>query len=264
MRFNLFVAVLAGIPGLAFAGSDAGSGTTPAWTVDVGAADLLAPAFPGCKIPRNTALPSVSITYKDLIFASFQDGIGVNILRWNGLTAGPVVAFEPSRSYADDRLALRGLTDVPFTIAAGGFVNYDFGVYATAKGEVSKSLDGNNGLVADAELSLHAPPLLNDKLFLSAGPEFQWYDGTYSRAYFGVSQLNARQSTYSVFEPHSGLSAGLSADAEYPVTDKISFNVFGQVTQYGGDITNSPILKGKYGERGQYTLGAALTYRFTF
>lgn len=264
MRLNLLVAVLLSVPGLAFADSDTGSGTTPSWTVDVGGADILAPTFPGSKIQRNSALPSISVTYKNLIFASFQDGIGVHILRWNGLTVGPVITFEPSRNYADDRLALRGLTDVPFTIAAGGFASYDFGVYATAKGEVSKSLNGNNGLVADAELALHAPPLLNYKLFLSAGPDFQWYDGSYSRAYFGVSQLNARESIYPVFEPHSGLSAGLSADAEYLVTDKISLNLFGEVSQYDGDIAKSPILKGRYGERGQYTLGAALTYRFKY
>jgi len=264
MRLELLVAVLVSVPGLALAGSESGSEATSTWTVDVGGADILAPTFPGSKTQRNSALPSVSINYKNLIFVSFQDGSGVNILRWNGLTVGPVITFEPSRKYADDRLALRGLTDVPFTIAAGGFASYDFGVYATGKGEVSKSLNGNNGLIADAELSLHAPPLLNYTLFLSAGPDFQWYDGNYSRAYFGVSQLNGRESIYPAFEPHSGLSAGLSADAEYLVTDKISLNVFGQASQYDGDIAKSPILKGRYGERGQYTLGAALTYRFTY
>jgi len=159
---------------------------------------------------------------------------------------------------------LRGLTDVPFTIAAGGFVNYDFGVYASAKGEVSKSLNGNNGLVADASFTLNAPPLLNDTLFLSAGPDFQWVDGNYSRAYYGVSELNALQSSYPEFKPSSGLSYGASADAEYVMTDKVSLNVFGVASQYGGGITKSPILTGKYGTRSQYTLGAALTYRFSF
>jgi hypothetical protein len=82
-------------------------------------------------------------------------------------------------------------------------LNYDFGIYASAKGEVSKSLNGNNGLVADASFTLNAPPQLGNTLFLTAGPDFQWYDGNYSRAYFGVSALNARQSIYAAFEPRS-------------------------------------------------------------
>lgn len=264
MRLALLIVVLAGTPVLAFAGSNTGSDTSPSLTIDVGAADIVAPAFPGGKTYRNTVPPSVSVSYKNLVFASFQDGIGVNILRWNGLTAGPVITFEPSRSYSDDRLALRGLKDIPFTIAAGGFVNYDFGVYASAKAEVSKSLNGNNGLVADASFTLNAPPLLGNTLFLSAGPDFQWYDCNYSRAYFGVSELNARQSIYPEFRPRSGLSYGVSADAEYLVTDEVSLNVFVMASRYGGGITKSPLLKGKYGTRRQYTLGAALTYRFSF
>jgi outer membrane scaffolding protein for murein synthesis (MipA/OmpV family) len=263
MRLALSLVVLAGVPGLAFAGSGTGSDTPP-WTIDIGVASILAPAFPGGKTYRYTVLPSVSVAYKDLVFASFEDGIGVNILRWNGLTAGPVITFEPSRSYSDDRLALRGLTDVPFTIAAGGFVNYDFGVFAAAKLEVSKSLNGNNGLVANASFTLNAPPLLNNTLFLSAGPEFQWVDGNYARAYFGVSELNARQSIYPEFEPSSGLSYGVSADAEYLLTDKVSLNVFGEASAYGGGIAKSSILTGEYGTRVQYTLGATLTYRFAF
>ena len=264
MRLALFVAVLVGVPGLAIAGNATTADTAAPWTVDLGVANILAPAFPGGNTYRNSVLPSVSVTYKDLLFASFQDGVGVNLLRWNGLTAGPVITFEPSRSYADDRLALRGLTDVPFTIAAGGFINYDFGVYASTKIEVSKSLNGNNGIVAEASFTINAPPLLDEKLFLSAGPDLQWYDGNYSRAYFGVSELNARQSDYSAFEPSSGLSLGLTADAEYLVTDKVSLNVFGEFNRYGGGIRNSPILTGKYGSLEQYTLGATLTYRFMF
>ena len=264
MRVALFIIVLSGVPGVALADGVAAAQPTPPWTVDVGAADILAPAFPGGSTYRNMVLPSVSVTYKDLIFASFQDGIGVNILRLNGLTAGPVITFEPSRNYSDDRLALRGLTDVPFTIAAGGFINYDFGVYASTKVEVSKSLNGNNGFVANASFTINAPPLLNEKLFLSAGPEFQLFDGNYARAYFGVSELNARQSSYPKFEPSSGLSYGLSADAEYLLTEKVSLNVFGVASQYGGGILKSPILTGKYGTRSQYTLGASLTYRFAF
>jgi len=264
MRLALVVGLLTCVPALALAGSDAGPDAVAPWTVDIGAADVLAPAFPGGKTYRNMALPSVSVAYKDLAFASFQDGIGANILRWNGLTAGPVITFEPSRSQSDDRLALRGLKDVPFTIAVGGFVNYDCGVYASAKGEVSKSLNGNDGLVTNASLTLNAPPLLGNKLFLSAGPALQWYDGNSSRAYFGVSGVESRQTIYPQFEPGSGISYGVAADAEYLVTAKISLNIFGLASQYGGDIAKSPILKGKYGTRGQYMLGAALTYRFSF
>jgi outer membrane scaffolding protein for murein synthesis (MipA/OmpV family) len=264
MRIRFFLAMFIIMPTAAMADNGAGPGGPPDadWRVDLGLANVLAPAFPGAKTYRNHPLPAVSVSYKDRIFFSLQEGLRASILDQDGWTAGPLISFQFGRSYSADRKALKGLTDVSFAMAAGGFVNYDFGPYAAARVQVSKALGGSNGLDARASLSIKAPPLCNDSLFLSAGPVIDFYDGNYSKAFFGVSNGNALHSIYRAFKPKSGEEIGLAADAAYLISAHVSLNVFGTFGRYTGDIASSPILRGPYGSLTQFTLGTALTYRF--
>jgi outer membrane scaffolding protein for murein synthesis (MipA/OmpV family) len=234
------------------------------WRVDLGLADVLAPAFPGAKTYRNHPLPAVSVSYQDRIFLSLQEGLRVNLLDQDGWTAGPLIAFDFGRRTSADRKALSGLTDVAFSVAAGGFVNYDFGPYGAAHVQVTKAFSGSKGLDARASVSIKAPPLFNDGLFLSAGPTLDLYDGNYSKAYFGVSETDAQHSIYHAFTPKSGEEIGVSADAEYVITEQISLNIFGAFGRYLGDIAKSPIVRGPYGSLNQFTLGSVLTYQFNY
>jgi outer membrane scaffolding protein for murein synthesis (MipA/OmpV family) len=232
------------------------------WRIDLGLADVLAPAFPGAKTYRNNPLPAVSIAYHDRVFFSLQEGLRADLLDRDGWTAGPLLSFEFGRRTSADRKALSGLTDVPFAVAGGGFINYDFGHEAAARVQVTRAFGGSKGLDARAGIIGKAPPLMDDRLFLSAGPTIDFYDENYSKAYFGVSDTDAMHSIYRAFKPKSGEEIGVSADAEYLITGHTSLNIFAAFGRYTGDIANSPILRGPYGTLTQFTLGTTLTYRF--
>jgi outer membrane protein len=243
---------------------DAASPPEDGWRLDLGATVLAYPLYPGSKSERILPLPSIEAHYGDRFFASLREGIGYNLFRWNGLVAGPVANFAFPRYESDKRAALRGLGDVDLTLEAGGFVRYDLGRYATARVEALQGLNGPQGLMLDTSLALHAPPLLNDRLFLSAGPRLAYYDHSYAQAYFGITPNQSEQSGYAPFRPEDGFKASAGLAAAYLVTDRVTWTVFGDYGRFFGDITDSPILRGAYGSRNQYTVGSALTYRFDF
>lgn len=113
-------------------------------------------------------------------------------------------------------------------------------------------------------LDINAPPLANNRLFLSAGPRFSYYDSNYARAFFGVTPIEAARSGYAPFRPKDGGKFSAGAAAVYLLTDRVTWTVFGDFGRLSYSIANSPIVRAPYGSRDQYTAGTAVTYRFDF
>jgi outer membrane protein len=243
--------------------SDASAPSEPGWRVDLGAAVLAHPLYPGSKIERVLPLPSIEVHHGDF-FASLPEGVGYNLVRWNGFEAGPVANFAFPRTESDKRAALKGLGNVDLTIEGGGFVRYDFGPFASAKVEARQGLNGHQGLVVDTSLELKAPPLLNNRLFLSAGPRLSYYDHSYAQAYFGVTQIQSVRSGYAPFRASDGDKASIGLAAAYRISDRLTWTAFGDYGRLDGDIGKSPIVRGPYGSRDQYSVGSAVTYRLNF
>jgi len=243
---------------------DAAAPSEEGWRVDLGGAVLAYPLYPGSKIERVLPVLSIEAHYGDRFFASVREGVGYNLFRWNGLEVGPVANFAFPRYESDKRAALKGLGNVDLTLEAGGFVRYNFGQYATALVEARQGVNGHQGLVLDTSLDLNAPPLLNNRLFLSAGPRFLYYDHRYAQAYFGITPIQSAQSGYAPFRSNDGVKVSAGIAAVYLVTDRITWTAFGDFGRLSGDIANSPIVRSPFGSRTQYTIGSALTYRFNF
>jgi outer membrane scaffolding protein for murein synthesis (MipA/OmpV family) len=243
---------------------DAGPPPAEGWRVDVGGAVLAYPRYPGSKSERVLPLPSIEAHYGDSFFASVREGIGYNLFRWDGFEAGPVANFAFPRDESDKPSALKGLGNIDLTVEAGGFVRYNLDPFASAKVEARQGVNGHRGLVVDMSLDLNAPPLANNRLFLSAGPRFSYYDRNYAQAYFGVTALQSARSGYAPFLPKDGDKAGVGIAAVYLIDDRVTWTVFGDYSRLSGDIAKSPIVRSPYGARDQVTVGSALTYRFDF
>lgn len=256
----------------------------PDLTVDIGAGAIVAPRFPGAKRYQATGIPYVAFNYKDVIFASKQDGLGANILNYQGFQAGPVVNVEFPRLEKDDRRYLRGLGDVATTLEAGGFVKYSYAPFFSAKIEVRKGVagldetkdkisaaqgirrtfKGHDGIIATLSADVSAPPLFDNRLFLSAGPRAEYYDKNYAKAYFGVTALQSQRSGYAAFTPKAGVGkVGFGGAAIFLVTANVSFTTFADYGRLLGDVSKSPLVRGKGGSKDQFTLGSALSYRFS-
>jgi outer membrane protein len=237
----------------------------PDWTVDVGASFIAAPRFDGSNRFLYLPLPYVGVNWRDTLFASIKDGVGANLYNTEVLKAGIIARPNFGRYRSNDRRYLTGLDDVDWTVEAGGFVKYTPFPFLTTSLEVRQGLGGHEGLIAEWSADLSAPPLLDDKLFLSAGPRVSASDQQYNEGFYGVTPTESARSGYAVYKPSAGFrSVGVGAGAIYRVTDTVTFSLFADYARLVGPAAKSPIVKGGGGSENQFTVGTALTYRFTY
>lgn len=253
----------------------------PDWVMELGAFGLFSPKFFGAKDSKFSALPYVSIKYKDIAFASIDRGIGVNVLSANGFTAGAFVSFRPGRKVKESRRYLAGLGDVDPALTAGAFVKYDYGRYFSTQLALSKGIasigddknkvnalgflekaKGNLGTRIDWSADMRLP-LLDNRLHLSVGPRVSFFDKEYAESAYGITVNQALASGYRPYKAKAGIAeVGLGGSARYRITDSISATAFGSYTRIVGDAAKSPLVTGPGGSKDQFKAGVGLVYQF--
>jgi outer membrane protein len=238
---------------------------TPDWTVDLGASFIAAPRFDGSNRFLYLPVPYVGVNWQDTVFASVKDGVGANLYNTEVLKAGVIARPNFGRYRSNDRRYLTGLNDVDWTVEAGGFVKYTPLPFLTTSLEVRQGVGGHEGLIAEWSADLSAPPLLDDRLFLSVGPRVSASNQQYNQGFYGVTPAESVRSGYGLYKPSAGFrSVGVGGGAIYRVTDTVTFTLFADYARLVGPAAKSPIVKGGGGSENQFTVGTALTYRFTY
>lgn len=226
------------------------------WNVVLGPGLVGRPVYPGASDMRMRLIPMFLIQYRDTYFLG-TSGLGMNLVRWKGLRAGPVLGYEGGRKETDAP-QLFGLGNISAGMTAGGFASYRYGpweIYGTARQAVTH---GSSGLTALIRLDYRVR-LIPDSLNFSIGPEVSLADGQANRTWFGISTDQSLQSGLSTFTPGGGVrDVGLHAGLTYRFSDHILVHAFGQVKELTGDIANSPIVQNKT----QSLAGLGLAYRF--
>lgn len=253
----------------------------PDWTVELGAFGLFSPKFFGAKDSKFSAVPYVSIKYRDIAFASVDKGIGVNFFSANGFTAGAFVGFRPGRDVKDSRRYLAGLGDVDPSLTAGGFVKYDYGRFFSTQLTLSKGIvsfedsknkvnalgflektKGNLGTRIDWSADVRMP-LLDNRLHLSIGPRVSFFDKEYAESAYGITLNQALASGYRPYKAKAGIAeVGVGGSARYRITDTISATAFGGYTRIVGDAAKSPLVTGPGSSKDQFKAGVGLSYQF--
>lgn len=232
------------------------TGSPETWSVTLGAGLASVPRYPGASDDRVRPAPLVSIVYDRRFFAG-PFGVGVAAVRWNGFSAGPVLGFERGRDASDDP-RLTGLGDIPASATAGAFAAYRFGPVAisvTARQAISHTGNGLSGLV---QLNFrHGFP--RARTYLTVGPDLEFGNADFERAWFGVSPAQSSLSGLPVYAPRGGINTiGLHAGLTFRASRHILWRMFGTVRDLTGDAAQSPIVE----RRTQFLLGAGVAYRF--
>jgi MipA family protein len=206
------------------------------YTLGLGAA--LGPEFLGSDEMEVSPVPLVDIKYGRL-FAKVGDGIGVNVLEIENVTAG--IAVDWMGGYDDDDVP-NGIEEVDGALGARLFVATElYGVNAGLS--VTQAVtDTDRGLIVDA--SLGYPIHITDRFTVSPGISTSWANGKYMDGYFGINASEAAASGLAYYKPSSGfrdVSAKISAN--YRVTDHISTIGMIGVTQLVGDAADSPLVE---------------------
>lgn len=244
------------------------------WQLTVGAGSLYSPSYEGGDSYELRILPNIQVKYEDRFFASVQEGLGYNLIRTDGFTAGPIGRIKFSRkedgnqtftisgSRTDD---LAGLGDVDTSFELGGFLRYQNGPFS-AGAELRQAVSGHQGLVADFNANLSGrimafgPPLI-----LSAGPRLRLVDDSYNQAYFGVRPKQSAASGLPVYKAGSGLySYGLGGFAFLPLdrSGNWSLVAIAGYDRLAGDAGDAPLVRLR-GDASQFSAGLFLSYTFT-
>jgi len=216
-------------PAAAQAGGDPGespgsdqppSQQPPDWIVTVGGSAVIAPRYEGSRSMNSLAFPFLSVTFKDRVFLSAADGLGVYLLKAGPLRLGTAFSYSPGRavkypSFEDNKLkmksdrVLRGWGHVDPAPALQAFVLFMAGPVGL-KASVRHAVGGGDGTLVDLTASTQFP--IGSRLVIPLHAGLTWSDARYNRTFFGVTPAqSARAAEAGVsIAPHT-VGAGMKS-----------------------------------------------------
>lgn len=259
--------IMAGVAGIAYGSVSARAAdqndttstqSTSKWSIIVGGGGAYAPDYEGSDDYEFQPFPFASIVYDDFIFIE-GTSLGVNLLNFDGLKAGPIARYGFGRD-EDDNNALDGLGDVDDSIELGGFLKYEVGIWSAGLTVAQDVAGGHDGLIAEATAGVAVP--LTENLRSSLEASASWADSNYMETYFGISSKQSAKSGLSQFEADAGFKdVGITLGLDYMFTESIGIGGRAQYKRLLGDAADSPIVDDK-GSADQFFSGLFLTYRF--
>jgi outer membrane protein len=190
-------------------------------------------------------------------FEAPDDNFDIRLYNKDGLSFGPVAAYEAGRRNRDfgERVG-----KVPSTIEAGAFAQYQVSEMFRLRGEVRHGIGGHNGLIAS--LGADAVWRDGDRYVISAGPRVNFSNSRYQREFFGVSAERSLLTGLDEYDPDGGIhSIGATSGVNFQLTGPIGVFGFARYERLVGDAGKSPIVR-ELGSRGQASAGLGLTYTF--
>ncbi|MDX2101877.1 MAG: MipA/OmpV family protein [Alphaproteobacteria bacterium] len=228
------------------------------WRFSVGAGALITPEYEGSKDSKVQALPVLSARYRNVFFASFQDGIGLNLSDDDRFRYGPIVRYRFGRDEKDHR-ALRGTGDRDGTPEVGAYFRWRFAGPFEVGVEARQGVGtGHGGFQVDLDLSASHR---FGPVRLSAGPKVSYSSEDLMRYDFGINASQASRSGYARYEPTGGLrSVGFGTNVGWQITPSFTLAGFASVSRLLSEAADSPLVKA--GNATQVTGGLFVAYTF--
>ncbi|MDF1820208.1 MAG: MipA/OmpV family protein [Alcanivoracaceae bacterium] len=203
------------------------------WSVLAGAGIYYAPDYSGSDEFDTLVFPSVDAYYKDLLFFSLTDGIGVNLVRGDTLTlslSGQVIIGREAQgdviflSPIDDRL----MPKLELRSERGP---------VTA---IASALGDGNRYTWEAGVERVMPA--SETLAFLVGAGVKWRSKAWNDERYSVSVAEAALSGIAPFQAGSGLSEHYlqGAFVFYPSRRHV-LEVIGELARLDGDAANSPL-----------------------
>lgn len=246
---------------------------TPTWVLTLGAAPIVAPAWQGSRDTAFSIFPDIRVNYKDVAFASVQEGFGINVINRDGWKIGPIARLRFGRRettggspflIAGGSEALRGFGNVGLAGEFGGFAQYSPTRRLALRAELRQGTGGHRGLVAEPSLRF-ADRAGAFRYSLSLRSTFA--SARYTQVYFGVTADQAARAGLPAYRTEGGLvSAGVGATLTRPLGSRGQNGALTLLAGYDrlGNAAASSTLIRERGRRDQLSVGLAYGYRFTW
>ena len=247
-------------PVSAFAGEHFWSGD---WYLKVGAAGFVAPRYEGAKkhLFQVTPLISLGKAGSTVRFSSRNDNPSFALIDNGAFRAGATGKLVMPRDEGDSD-DLKGLTPVKLGAELGAFAEVYPTDFLRVRGELRHGIRSHDGIVADIAADAFVDVLPDVRV--SAGPRMTIASKDYMEAYYGVQPSQVAASGLAAYDPSGGIhSVGAGAAITWQINEKIETSAFAEYKRLVGSAADSSLVKQR-GDRDQFMIGVAATYRFDF
>jgi outer membrane protein len=244
---------------------------TSGWTLTLGAAAVLAPAWQGSKDMAFSVFPDIRVNYGDTIFASVPEGLGWNALNRNVWKAGPIAKLRFGRNednggspflVSGGSDALRGLGDIAAAAELGVFVEKRLGITGQwrVRAEVRRGFGGHDGVLADGSIAYQGRL---GRTIISVGPRASAASADFMHVYFGTDAVQSLRSELAQYRPGGGLlSYGFGGTLIRPLDQRSTITLFMGVDRLGSAAAHSPLIRLR-GQKTQLSVGLGYGFRFS-
>jgi outer membrane scaffolding protein for murein synthesis (MipA/OmpV family) len=233
------------------------------WYLKVGAAGFSAPRYEGSKkyLFQVTPLISLGKAGGTVRFSSRNDNPSFALIDNGAFRAGATGKLIMPRDEGDSD-DLKGLTPVKFGGELGAFAEVYPTDFLRLRGEVRHGIRSHHGVVADIAADAFVDVVPNVRV--SAGPRMTIASKDYMKTYYGVKPSEVAASGLAAYDPGGGIqSVGAGAAITWQVNEKIETSAFAEYKRLVGPAADSSLVKER-GDRDQFLIGVAATYRFDF
>ena len=232
----------------------------PVWDAILGLAISVNPVYSGASQYRAGGGPVINIRYRDRLFVSTGEGLGVTFIEGKQYRVSLAVGLDLGRRMSWHYGTLRGLGDIPrapfFKLAGTYILSKRLPILLRA--DIRKIAGGAAGLEGD--LNFYTPlPGSSRQFVMFAGPSVTFADHEHLQTVYGISARQALQSGYPRFDARGGLeSAGFGFSATRFFTTHLLANTNLAVSELMGSAAQSPIVERKT----QLSLSMSVAYRW--
>jgi MipA family protein len=228
----------------------------PPTFLSAGPAVMVTPSYPGARTQRTFALPDFEGQYRDWLYISGTDLLGVYAYNRQGNKAGAAIMYDFTERLQNDSRQLGPLRDVEATPRLKLFIEQRLAMFVGGLRAATDIGGHDEGTVAQAYLNLLLP--LTAHGFLTLGPGVTWSDRHYMNAFYSVTAGQSEVSGLPQYVAHPGISdvygellAGYELSSRWALALDVTF------ARLHGDAAESPFTLA----RGQATWFAAVLYK---
>lgn len=230
-------------------------GAPPEWSYFLGGGAEVLPAYDGSDRRKYQVFPLADVRWRDVAYASVNEGIGVNLAHGKDHRAGVSVNWDFGRDRST--AGTRGIDRLRSGPVADLYAEQVFFRGFVGRIDVRHLLVRDTG--TEVEGGAYAAIPLGDSIVVFAGPSLTWADARAMQSRFAVSAADAAASGFPEYSIHSGLkaaTAGLSA--VWLVDEHWIAEAFGGYSRLLGRAANSPLTQ----SAANASIGTVIGYAF--
>jgi len=231
------------------------------WNVTVGLGPGIAPRYLGSKSKSFTPIPVVRVVWKNRIFVSSIDGVGIYAFNTPSFKMGASIGLGGDTRYHGGNGNLRGLPSIKIGGLASIFATYNYNGLS-----INLAAHQRIGVVNGISVDLGADytAAITPKLTITAGPSVTYADSKLNEAYFGITsqQSEAAARLGNNLRPYhvgAGIQdVSLNFSSRYSFDQNWSLTGIIKLAMLVGNDANSPVVQQKF----QPFVGVIVSYHF--